>query len=161
MGTVPNPVQTRPDVEPTCQECAANDCGQCTRPGGTRLADDDQRYPTCCCGRWFRSSTPAAGPEPQQSTQRTDPLLDAAGGIGRLAVHCGHWDARDRYRPGPGTVHPRAEASSAVETIDRITAVLRELRNTLITEVRRYDDESASRTDELLARLRSERETGR
>lgn len=95
------------------------------------------------------------------TTRRSDPLLIAAGGIGRLAVETGHWAARDRYRPGPGTVHPRAEASSAIETIDRINAALHELRNTLIAEARAYDDAANAATDELLARLQTERGVGR
>lgn len=45
-----------PDAEPACRECVASECGQCTRPGGARLAADDKRYPTCCCGRWFRDT---------------------------------------------------------------------------------------------------------
>lgn len=42
--------------EPTCRECATDDCGTCVRPGGSRLAADDNEYPTCCCGRRFRTT---------------------------------------------------------------------------------------------------------
>lgn len=56
----------------TCRECHENRCRDCTRPGGTRLAADDQRYPTCCCGRWFRTDRAAEdhGTTPEALAER-------------------------------------------------------------------------------------------
>ncbi|NEE03846.1 hypothetical protein [Phytoactinopolyspora halotolerans] len=65
--------------------------------------------------------------------------------------------AWDGGRFDPECRRQRDAASEAVETIDTMRRKLDQLRTELVTEIRRYDDESARRTDELLARVRAER----
>ncbi|MEO6088417.1 MAG: hypothetical protein ABIQ18_35420 [Umezawaea sp.] len=59
------------------------------------------------------------------------------------------WATRDDSIPQAGV---RRSGNTAVESIDRLTRELHELRGRLLTEMRRSDDASAERVDALLAR---------
>lgn len=58
----------------------------------------------------------------------------------------------DRDQP-----HQRLAASDALDTIDAALRLLHQMRSGLVTEIRRYDEESMRRTDELLREMRAVR----
>jgi hypothetical protein len=77
--------------------------------------------------------------------------------VGVLSVALGVWEDRDDSIPQPEV---RQAASTAVDTIDALTRELFNLRQRLIGEIRRSDDESMLRTEALLAGIRARREAG-
>ncbi|NDL58650.1 hypothetical protein [Phytoactinopolyspora mesophila] len=72
-----------------------------------------------------------------------------------LATALSAWNGGDY---DPDNPHQRQAATDSIETIDAMIQALHQARSELVTQARRYDDASNARTDELLARLRAERE---
>lgn len=81
----------------------------------------------------------------------TNPLDPVKIGVRDLEAYLALWAARDE------TPAARPGASEAVAAIDLVLRELHELRSRLVTEIRSYDDESAARTDALLARAGAEK----
>jgi flagellin-like hook-associated protein FlgL len=61
------------------------------------------------------------------------------------------WATRDEAQAQPGV---RQAANTAMAAIDDMLASLHRVRGQLVTEMRRFDDASLARADELLARYR-------
>ena len=76
-------------------------------------------------------------------------LAAARGAVYDLGVGLTVWS----YRREPDA-HARRAANDALDAIDAALAALHRIRARLVTEVRRADDETAVRVDELLARRR-------
>lgn len=96
------------------------------------------------------TTTPTSQPTEQITT--VDRLKEVGAHATILASHVMRWQDRDSTTAvGAGRVHPRAAAALAIEDIDELSRVLFALRNQLIGESRAYDDETARRTDALLA----------
>ncbi len=76
-------------------------------------------------------------------------LSAARDGIGYAGVARTIWEARREP-----DAHARRCASDAIDAIDTALAALHRIRAEWITQVRRADDQTAARADELLARTR-------
>jgi hypothetical protein len=74
-----------------------------------------------------------------------------------LGTYLALWDMRKQDEADAAS---RGAANEAITAIDEATAALHAVRSRLVGEMRDYDDETARRTDELLARRRAEREDG-
>lgn len=75
--------------------------------------------------------------------------MDAITGV--LGPALAAWATRDEAQAQPGV---RQAANTAMAAIDDMLAALHRVRGQLVTEVRRFDDASLARADELLARCR-------
>jgi hypothetical protein len=74
-----------------------------------------------------------------------------------LDVALDAWAQRDDTRPQPEV---RQAANTAMDSIDAMLRDLYDLRGRLVGEIRRSDDASMARTDELLAKYRARRTEG-
>ena len=69
-----------------------------------------------------------------------------------LSAALSQWENRDDSRPQPEI---RRAASTAMDAIDAMLAVLHALRSRLVSEIRESDDATAARADALLAKTRA------
>lgn len=87
-----------------------------------------------------------------------DSALSALRGhVGELGPALALWETRDDTKAQPGI---RQAANDAVDAIDAALRELHGIRSRLIPEMRSSDDATAVRADEMLARLRQQRQEG-
>ena len=83
-----------------------------------------------------------------------DSALSALRGhLGELETALALWAARDGTQAQPGV---RQAANEAMDAVDGALRELHGLRSRLVSEIRAADDETMTRTEELLRRLREE-----
>ncbi|MGH3192687.1 MAG: hypothetical protein ACRDOL_36655 [Streptosporangiaceae bacterium] len=86
-----------------------------------------------------------------------DPFDAALSAVHDAVDNLGPWLAIWEARTEPDA-HARRCASDAIDAIDAALLGLHSIRAEPVTQVRRADDQSAARADELLARLRDARD---
>lgn len=84
------------------------------------------------------------------------PLSEIRDRVDDLAVALAIWCSR-----AEPDAHARRAANNAVDAIDAAIGLLHKVRRELVADIREADDRAAERADELLARLREDREGGR
>jgi len=85
-------------------------------------------------------------------------LIDCAAlreNVGTLAVALARWAYRDDSTAQPGV---RQAANTAIEALDAALAEAHRIRARLVDQIRRSDDATQRRVDQLLARCRAERD---
>lgn len=87
-------------------------------------------------------------------TTNSDRVLDLLCDVDGLRRELDEWGDGRR---DPGRPHQRLAGADALNDVDRALRELHAIRAQLITQVRRYDDESMRRTDALLRRIDAER----
>lgn len=77
--------------------------------------------------------------------------------LGVLSVNVGWWESRD---PTASVPQPevRSAANKAMDAIDEMLTALHAIRQRLTGEIRVHDDLAVRRSEELLERLRGERD---
>jgi hypothetical protein len=88
----------------------------------------------------------------QDFAHRNVVVMTAEERVRHLREDLAEWNRRDTDQ----TVSSYGAAARAIGRIDDVTTALAKLRDELVSEARRFDDESAARTDELLARIRQD-----
>ena len=83
------------------------------------------------------------------------PLSEIRDRVDDLGVSLGIWC--NRSEPD---AHARRAASDAVDAVDAAIGHLHKVRRELVADIREADDRAAARADELLTRLREDREGG-
>jgi hypothetical protein len=71
-----------------------------------------------------------------------------------IAVYVATWQDESRER-----ATRRQALTEAVDAVDAMVRAARQLRQSLVTQARDFDDESMRRSGELLERIRKERES--
>lgn len=83
------------------------------------------------------------------------PIDDLQTDVDNLRAQLDKWNdgTYDREQP-----HQRLAASDALDAIDAALKMLHSMRDQLVSQTRQYDDASMRRTDDLLRKIRAERE---